>query len=189
MRVDHTPDLAILLRENTRADHHALDHHPVLAALVRRSVTIDEYTTALAALHGAQHAIEHVLERFVPRDWFPQRTPDIEADLHDLGCSPYPLKVPIPHPETQAARVGMMYVIEGSNLGGRVIANHLAQHLPKAVPLRFFGKVDATTRWHHFWQFALQQCPAGEYSLAVEAARNTFGFFRTHLDSLAINVS
>jgi heme oxygenase (biliverdin-IX-beta and delta-forming) len=183
MWLNHTPELANLLRESTRTDHHALDHHPVLAVLVRRSVTLDEYASALAALHGAHNAIENILHGFAPSDLFPGRTPDIEADLCDLGRPPFPLSVAIPYPDTPAARLGMMYVIEGSNLGGRVIANHLSQILPKDVPQRFFGKADATERWRHFWQFALQQCSAEDYPWVVKAARDTFGFFRAHLDS------
>jgi heme oxygenase (biliverdin-IX-beta and delta-forming) len=180
---NHTIDLAVVLRESTRTDHHALDHHPILAALVSKSVTISEYASALAALHGAHRAIENLLEGFAPGDLFPSRTQDIEADLHDLGCRPFPLSTPEPLSITPADKLGMMYVIEGSNRGGSVIAKHLSQGFPQDVPQRFFGNADAMLRWQHFWQFARHCCSEHDYPWVIKSAHETFGFYWKHIDS------
>jgi heme oxygenase len=180
---NHTIDLATMLREHTWADHHALDRHPILAVLVRKSVTISEYASALAALHGAHRAIENLLEGFAPGNLFPGRTPDIEADLHDLGCRPHPLGIPVPPSSSPADKLGMMYVIEGSNRGGSMIAKHLSQVFPQSVPRRFFGKADEMVRWQHFWQFVRQRSSAHDYPMVVKAAHETFGFYWKHIDS------
>jgi heme oxygenase (biliverdin-IX-beta and delta-forming) len=187
MSDDHTPRLAKWLRDMTRSDHHALDHHPLLAVLVRPAITLDDYSVALAALYGAYDAVETALSGFAPDEEFPRRTPDIASDLDELGYPPFPLTVQSTYPDSPAARIGMMYVIEGSNLGGRVIANHLSRHLPSGTPMRFFGKADGEERWERFWRFAHQKCPDQYHSIAVAAARDTFGLFRKHLDNLLGN--
>ncbi|MFN3884508.1 MAG: biliverdin-producing heme oxygenase [Rhodocyclaceae bacterium] len=172
--------LAAALRAATKADHHALDHHPLLAPLVRPGLTLADYGRALAALHGPQAALEALLAGFAPAKDFPPRLPVLEADLAALGLPPQPLRAAPPAADDDSSRIGLMYVLEGSNLGGAVIARQLARYLPR-TPCAFFSGGGGEERWRRFWEFAFN-CEIG-LAAACAAARAAFAFYRAHLDA------
>lgn len=176
------PPLAAHLREATKAAHRQLDHHPLLAALLSPSLALAAYGQALAALHGAQGAIEAALADFAPPTLLPPRLPDLAADLASLGVSPWPVTVAAPAPVSVAEKIGMLYVIEGSNLGGVVIARQLAASLPEAAPRAFFGGSEGPRRWQRFWAWLPPSIPQEDFDPAARAARATFAFYRLHLD-------
>lgn len=174
------------LSQATRAAHRLLDHHPVLMPLTKTPLSQAEYVRALAALHGPQALLESLVVVFASPQDFPPRLADLAADLEDLGARPLPLRHSLPAPSSQAGQVGCMYVIEGSNLGGRIIARCLANSLPQA-PRRFFAVAPATDRWQRFWAWAEQRCPIGEAEVAVASALATFSWYRQHLDDCLAN--
>src|SRR5574343_10593 len=175
-------DFAERLREATRTAHRELDHHPLLAPLVRPVLSEHDYAKALAALCGPQQAIEEALEQFAPRELFPPRVNYLENDLRQIGISPYPLMSGLPGCESIACMIGVMYVIEGSNLGGTVIARQLAQSLPPDVPRTFFANTGSLARWQAFWGFAASQIREEDFPLVAEAAIQTFRMYKEHLD-------
>jgi len=174
--------LAGHLRETTRAAHRALDHHPLLAPLVRPGLGTEDYARALAALHGPHAALEALLAGFAPAEDFPPRLPDLDADLAALGVAPGYLRIETPAPADNAARIGLMYVIEGSNLGAAVIARQLATSLPPAAPRAFFAGFGGTARWQRFWRFTAPHCPPGTHDSVAASACAAFAFYRRHLD-------
>lgn len=175
--------LATHLREATQAAHRRLDHHPLLTELLSPTLTREVYGQSLAALYGAHGAVESVLADFAPAALLPPRLPGLAADLAALGVVPRPLTVAVPQPGNAAEQLGMLYVIEGSNLGGLVIARQLARHLPASAPRSFFGGSEGLPRWQRFWTFA-QSCIRPEhFDRAAMAATVTFEFYRKHLDS------
>lgn len=169
------------MRRATRDGHRCLDHHPLLTPLVAPASSRGHYARALAALHGPQAALEARLADFAPQADFPPRLPDLVADLADLGVSAFPLCAEPPDAPSPAALIGLMYVLEGSNLGGSVIARCLASSHPQA-PRRFFDGADATNRWQRFWALAATWCPPTQADLAIDAAGATFIWYRRHLD-------
>lgn len=172
--------LAAQCRAATRQAHHALDHHPLLAPLVRPGLSLTEYAQALAALYAPQAALESMLAGFAPAEDFPPRLPRLEADLAALGLAPEPLRAPPPRAEDASARLGCLYVLEGSNLGAAFIAKALAKHLPDA-PRHFFAGGADPLRWERFWRFAHACRPEAERMIAAACA--TFAFYRSHLDA------
>lgn len=179
---DAYPGLAAQLREATKAAHRQLDHHPLLAVLLGPTLTLEAYGQALAALHGAHGAIESLLADFAPAAILPRRLPDLESDLAALGVTPCPLTIDVPLAGSDAEKLGMLYVIEGSNLGGVVIARQLATSLPATAPRSFFGGAEGHPRWQRFWVFAQSRISNGDADLAATAACATFAFYRHHLD-------
>jgi len=171
------------LREATRAAHRQLDHHPLLAALMDPALTLEGYGRALAALHGAHGAVESVLAEFAPAALFPRRLPDLASDLAALGVDPMPLTVAVPQPGDDAGRLGMLYVIEGSNLGGAVIARRLATSLPAGAARAFFNGAEGSLRWQRFRAFARSRIQPAGFESAATAAGATFAFYRCHRDS------
>lgn len=171
------------LREATRDAHRLLDHHPLLAALPGPALTLEGYGQALAALHGAHGAIESVLAEFAPAALFPRRLPALESDLAALGVDPLPLTVAVPQPGDDAGMLGMLYVIEGSNLGGAVIARRLAASLPAGAARAYFSGAEGPLRWQRFRAFARSRIRPAGFESAARAAGATFAFYRCHLDS------
>ena len=174
--------LAARLRDATKAAHRRLDHHPLLAALLRPTLTVQAYGQALAALHGAHGALEAALDGFAPAALFPRRLPDLQSDLSALGLDPCPLTLQPPQTAGDDDRLGMMYVIEGSNLGGVAIARQLASTLPAGTPRAFFGGAEGAPRWQRFWTFAQAHIEPDGFERATLAAREAFEFYRLHLD-------
>lgn len=178
------PPLAEALRGATRAAHEALERQPLLAPLLQPTVTLAEYARALAALYAPQAALEARVARWAPAEDFPPRLSDLAADLAALGVAPLPLAGVPPCARTAAEGVGILYVLEGSNLGSAVLARHLAAHLPAGTPLAFFGGADEK-RWQRFWSFAAKHCPPADYPQSAAAARAAFACYRDHLDRWA----
>lgn len=177
------PAIAEHLREATRLAHRALDHHPLLAPLVRAPLGLADYGRALAALRAPQSAIEALLHEFAPAGDFPSRMADLDRDLGLLGRAAFPLQMPLPRFDSVAERLGAMYVVEGSNLGGAVIARMLEQSLPTGTPKCFFAHAGGPERWARFWQFAGGQCRDEQFATIAEAACRAFAFYKAHLDA------
>ena len=96
----------------------------------------------------------------------------------------------MPDLATPAAIVGALYVIEGSTLGGKVIARQLAAHLGlnAAKGARFFHGHGAATEahWGEFWQFAAVNCPHNEMSNCCAAAIDLFARFESGLSTVLL---
>lgn len=129
-----------ILREGTRARHEALDQG---LALTTGDIDRDAYLSYLRALLGWLEPLEARLWRL---DW-----PDslqacaragksawIRADLTAAGdASPVPQCPDAPRLHAaDAYALGVAYVVEGSQLGGRFLARQLADVSP-ALPLRY----------------------------------------------------
>ena len=188
--------LHLALRDATRESHHVIDHHPLMAPLVRSDLSLAEYLRALRALHWIHVAMQKELAAAVATmgngfvladrvDW-------LRADLESLGAEAVPAPVDWRAPElTSAAElIGALYVIEGSTLGGQVIARRIENSLGLGVTsgLRFFigwGK-ETERRWQEFWRFADAACgPA--HDIAAASAVRLFDALRHGFD-LATNM-
>jgi heme oxygenase len=178
--------IATRLRQATKAAHHRLDHHPLLAALLDPAIDLERYGDGLAALHGVFSAAENLVAGLNTID-FPHcpRTPALDADLANLGRLPLPFAGRLSGPDTAGARIGLLYVLEGSALGGQVLARQLRATLGPECPLRFFtgqGEGHAAGRWAAFWNYASSSCDPADFPAAEEAAKDLFAAFCQHLD-------
>lgn len=182
-RLMNTDTLASRLRLATREAHRGLDHHPLLQPLVDKCLRREDYACALAALHGPQAAIESRLADFAPPAVFPTRLADLDADLAALRMPPQALHAELPDTPTAAAHIGLMYVIEGSRLGGAAIARCLASSQPHA-PRRFFSNAAETGRWERFWALAEHHCTrTAQVEEAIATAVATFDCYHRHLNA------
>jgi len=138
----------------------------------------DGYRNFLTAQARAFLPIEEVLdsagaEELLP-DW-PERKRGI-ALISDLYCLKVhiPTPCPVPKVSSRAAMWGLIYVLEGSRLGGQMLKRSLAPELPQA----FLGhQIDRGA-----WRTLLARIdhaltgPA-DRTTALEAARATFSVF------------
>jgi heme oxygenase len=122
------------LRRGTSATHARIETIPALARLLAPGLGTADYVAVLRAMHAFLAGIEPAVARALAT-W-----PDAAAlldgsrpralaeDLAWFGATTPPPIDPPALPDTEAA-LGALYVIEGSGLGARVIARHLADTL------------------------------------------------------------
>lgn len=175
--------LAQHIREATLASHRTLNHHPLLAPLTRSPLDQSAYCHSLAALHGPQCALEGLLSGFAPAQDFPPRSPDLERDLQALGIDPQPLRITLPELRSNSQLLGAMYVIEGSNLGGALIARLIESSLPPETPRHFFTNAGTQSRWGKFWSWVEQHRAMIDSEVMAAAACQTFDLYKAHLDA------
>lgn len=157
--------------------------------------SIDDYRTFLARLYGFHAVWEPKAEVLIadPRFFAPRwKLHKLESDLRTLGLSPkeldaLPLCDELMAMESKADAFGAMYVIEGSTLGGMIIARHIDRKLgPPAASacsyLRCYG-VDLGRMWKAFGSHLLALSAPGFDDEVVVSAHRTFTVLQPWLSS------
>ena len=131
--------LLTLLRRVTRERHRQLDADSALRPLNSGRCTLHQYATAMRALASVYACIDPLLDAagLVLPDGLPvycARGPVLQRDLSALGGDPLasPRGQSLARPRRLGSYLGMRYVVEGSTLGGTLIARQLA-HAPVAA--------------------------------------------------------
>ncbi|TVQ66481.1 MAG: hypothetical protein EA373_13360, partial [Oceanospirillales bacterium] len=141
------------LRHHTQALHSQLDGHRLLKVLIQNDLSKKEYTESLKALYTPQKSLElnlvAALSIYFPSYQYSLRYPFIEKDLIQLNEQPADnpiLELNISNP---SMALGILYVLEGSKLGGRYILRCLSD---KQLPTAFFQSAinDQTSGWKGF---------------------------------------
>lgn len=164
-------DAHAILRRETRDEHDRVD-----AAFSRFGLEGPGYARFLKALARAYLPVEDALAatavaRLVP-GWREHRRGDaLRADLGALGLTPAP-PLAAPHLPTDAHALGAWYVLEGSRLGGALLARQVAPGLPRA----FLTAPGA--RWAKSMEMLSDQLyQPDRIAHATLAARDTFALF------------
>lgn len=185
------PAVARELRRRTRRAHQRLDHHSLLQRLVRPGLTRESYAAVLRALYRPQAELESAVAVAAARlglavgEASPAspRLPQLEFDLQALGeVLPSMGRNDVLIVDSPAALVGQRYVLDGSRLGGQVIARQVVERLGADAPRHFFAASDPERHWQRFLAFAERHCPPDEFDRAVAAAQVAFADFLAHLD-------
>lgn len=175
----HTPAAHWVLRQATAAAHAHLDAKLTAYDLTERI----SYSELLSRMSGPLSALEAALADGIWPDLFPdfadrQRSPALHEDLADLGgvfCSRA-----IDPIVDEARAFGALYVLEGSRLGGRVLARQVMASADPGVreATRYFRHREHDGHWRSF-VVALNASPAVEArpAHAVEAALQAFRLF------------
>lgn len=186
-----TPRARDTLRRATSALHAQLHASPINRRLAAGILGTEEYLEVLRATElvyrphegRAREALQAVIPGFL--DCWPARWPDLVADIHSLGGHPAePAPGPGSIPARTGAAVGILYVLEGSLLGGQAIWQRLSSQndWADASRLRFHGIAQtlADARWAAYAAL-LEPLLAGdgELAAATAAAKQTFADFLT----------
>lgn len=184
------------LRQGTHAAHVALNHHPMLSGIIHPGYPLSRYQALLAAYLPLYSGLEEAIEGFIGKhpggfDYAPRRKRHLlESDLQFFGHSAAPSPTPIPLIQSQAELIGVLYVIEGSTLGGDFIARLITRHLgiDASRGCEFFNAYGTKTqeRWQEFCAFI--ETATNDPSLSATAAQraiSTFALFRQALDHAA----
>jgi heme oxygenase len=126
------------LRSATASSHSGLEALPVSVSIMNPSVTNSEYALYLNLMHDvvkdAEESIFPIIYKSITGlDIYP-KAQFIEADLKTLGFVKDSFLQPLSQnldvtAITPAFAFGIMYVIEGSSLGGRVILKNISNAL------------------------------------------------------------
>lgn len=166
--MQHAPILE-RLRAETDVIHRQLEELPLSQALLSPSMRVEEYAAYLTAMYGLVEFVEShffpVAAKLIPDMEERKRAAFIIQDLKSMGHLPenlprikseerffsyfqYPLSQTLPY------ALGVMYVTEGSTLGGRVILKSIARSLDLHTGTSYFaGYGDQTgLKWKTFLQ-------------------------------------
>lgn len=187
-------DPLLLLRQGTQTAHEAVESIPAMRRLFAADYSIDEYRRLLLALWPFLHALEADLLSAGQHDRIRasvSRAGALHRDLLALGepqASLPPPKlahaVPI---ACESERAGVLYVLEGSALGGQLIRRALLQRFGAEAGnwCQYFDchSGNAGRRWRAYGQ-ALREHPTIDTGMLVAAAQLTFQRFGERLGKL-----
>lgn len=179
------------LREATRAEHRALETQPQLTRLLTPALTLQQYVQLLQQFASFYRGLEAYLQpglRFLEGaesyQYYPRRL-WLEQDLTQLAQGPTPTEATVPWtlPINLSTTVGVLYVIEGATLGGRVISGHLSQHLGLSAShgACYFNAWQLQS-WSYFRHWVSLQEADIDAGAAIAAAISVFTGLRAHLD-------
>ena len=155
------------LRSTTSQSHTNLEKLPLSLSIVNPAVTEKEYAHYLSLMHDlvkdAEVNIFPLLSDIVPDLGQRNKALIIEKDLNILGQSKSDYSRPLSVEavgSTPAFALGIMYVIEGSTLGGRFILKNITEalgHTAEHGAAYFAGYGNATgSRWKSFLNMMVQ---------------------------------
>lgn len=119
------------LKTKTSVAHTNLEQLPVSVSIINPNVTNDEYVHYLNLMHDvvkqAEEEIFPALSAFIPDVKERNKTFLIEDDFKTLGFTKTQIKRPFENTASisPAFAMGILYVVEGSSLGGRIILKNI----------------------------------------------------------------
>ncbi|MGV3740858.1 MAG: biliverdin-producing heme oxygenase [Burkholderiaceae bacterium] len=183
------------MKTETRQEHEALEQ---ALDLLRPDLTLDEYKALLQRFHLFHSAFDAFVESKriegwdsaafycrdrMKKDW-------LRSDLAALGAEPaqdaFPPALIAKLLPTALHLWGAVYVLEGSTLGGTLLAKHFghAFGLTRDAGLRFFtGYAAGTGQMWNLTLTALSHCEeqGAEQDVIIEGASRIFEFLGNHL--------
>jgi len=170
--------LRTTLRAATRQAHDRVDQLGGAFDLTSPS----DYQAFLRAHAAVLPGVEAVLDSASPEDLPPawaqrRRTAALAADLAALGLTPpSQAAIPLALPD-RATRLGALYVLEGSRLGGAVLRRRLAASQPKA-PDAYLAHGAGQPFWRSFLDWLDGQVVSeAQTEAAIDGARQVFRAF------------
>jgi len=176
------------LKENSHAAHQASEKKMIVA--LKKIESKEDYVRMLNWLYGFYAPIEARIREYLTGDVFPDMLKRSRAEylLWDMQASGFDTLPPdtctaLPHSDSFARALGALYVLEGSTLGGRIIAGMLSRQLDSPA-LTFFNSYGAETgnMWQSFKDFLNRPRPAAQQEEIIETAIETFITFKNWID-------
>jgi len=172
------------LRQETEADHHNVEG---VVPLMRQGLNAAEYVQCLQRIYGVVAAWEERASEIGP-EWLQpsllarQRRPLLELDLAWFGVAEKEDGRPmLPEMNDLPSFFGAMYVMEGSTLGGQLIARHVevALHLSEGQGSSYFRGHGSQTGplWKEFCEMLKLRIPDEQTDAVVVSAKAMFSTF------------
>lgn len=181
--------VAQVLKAQTSERH--LITEEILIPHLRSASTTDAYANILKTFYGFHYPVEQSVAAIMPSSVLPNMNLRLKsgAILQDLaamghGGDDIPLCTDLPKASTTGEALGILYVLEGSTLGGKSITQML---LRNGIPgleggLRFFNFYGENTgrMWKGFLQVA--EAHREEMDDMLRTANETFFFFQQWIE-------
>jgi len=169
------------LRQETEAHHRAVED---AVPLMHEGLDKVQYLRCLQQMYGIvaaweERAIEAAPEWMQPTVIARQRKQLLESDLAWFGITELDDRRPkLPEINSLPRLLGAMYVMEGSTLGGQLIARHVENSLQLTASQGdafFRGYADRTgSMWKDFCAILTRQVPDDQTDTVIEAAKAMF---------------
>ena len=162
------------LRRHTHGAHERVDAAMSRLDLAREPDYARFLLTHARVLPGVERRLSEAGPECTPPDWpLRRRTDALLGDLRAMRLDP-PAPMPVEIGAGAMACAGAAYVLEGSRLGGAVLARGVAGHLPKG----FLEHGTGDRLWPRFvaWLGSMD-ADGADRATAVEAARKVFGAY------------
>lgn len=170
-------------KEETRELHEQVEKENLAKHIMDHSINLETYKLLLLQNFIAYKATETAIKKFIP-GYAGEKHKQLKQDLDQLGVSAeIPSKNDIFKCHSKAEALGAAYVVEGSALGGMLLARNLKKcnQLASVDQHYFFnGNKENINDWNLFKK-ELQQynLTRNEQYEALEKAKDTFRFFQT----------
>lgn len=180
--------LSTILKEQTAKEHQQLEVS--LVQTLKQMRHTSEYVQLLKTFYGYYTPIEPLLDKHINESIIPQYNERRKADLlmqdvqHFGGDDAVQLCTTLPPINNMYQALGVMYVLEGSTLGGQIITKMIMKglNLPNEDGVAFYSGYGAETpaMWASF-KDALNKYEDHAEEI-VEAARQTFVTFKDWIE-------
>lgn len=187
----------VCLRARSRESHRRMERHPRMRLLLSPQLTLQDYGALLQDLFSYHHALDNRIAGlqetlFSPgeRYCWQSRSAWLEQDLNDLRFyrteANARSKPELPPVRSSDELIGVMYVIEGSSQGGRVIAPLLERRIALSSDFgaRYFN-AHRHGSWLAFLDWADALSEHIDVNKAAKAANRVFDTLGRHLDRTA----
>ncbi|MGX7704986.1 biliverdin-producing heme oxygenase [Methylobacterium sp. Gmos1] len=189
-------DILERLRAGTQAAHEAIERD---LAWETRVATREGYRALLARFWGFHAALEPALATVLHDDAFldpRRRLAHLADDLRFLGLDDAAIAaLPRPHlalPRDRDEAFGALYVLEGSTLGGQVIAKHIGRQLglTRDGGCRYYAAHGRETgaMWKAFRLRLAEEAARGRPETIVASGIGTFDAMRRWLCAKPVSV-
>lgn len=169
------------LRTSTKSLHNRLDQNSDLKRLLSPNVHFKDYVLYLRLFHEIHGYIEPMLEDELSENVsFERRVDDIKEDLNKLGMPPILLKNNQDLQLSNKEALGAFYVLEGSRLGGKMIADRLEKNLTIQDHSFSFLKKRPNYSWKDTLS-AIEREAKGFEKETIEGAVKTFNFIISYV--------
>lgn len=171
-----------LLREATRAEHVALETSGWLAGVTADRAAYAAHIAHVAAWYRSAQAAFAPYDALLGRHGFapvvPQRLAAAEAEARALGVPPSGgAKAAFPRIGCLSSALGCAYVIEGSALGGTVIARTIGERLGWRSAFYHGRGGEIAAGWKTFCTALEAAAPRLAPAALTDAARATFAHY------------
>ncbi len=155
-----TNNLHAMLKERTSMQHSQIENTPLVSKLINNTITLSEYQLLIRKFYGYIAPSEELIQKLTSRYLLIQREKSLSllSDLAVFGIEKHSVEFCccLPLLETYEQVLGYMYVMEGSTLGGQIIAKKLQETLnltPENGASYFYGYGKNTrNKWAEFCQ-------------------------------------